>query len=456
MVEAELRGERTESIRIVTGARTTRRVSCLEVRKLPHARERLGSHNLLEESSEPVRTRASWSEGALRHRVLFYCQHLLGMGHLVRSAAIVDALAADFSVHFVIGGLPVAGFTLPPDIHVIQLPPLQSDPAFGLQACDSSATLQETKALRKDLLLGLLDSVAPNVLITELYPFGRKQFEFELIPLLERSQRRSEKPITVSSIRDVLVTKKDQLEHERRVCEIINKFYDLVLVHGDERLHRLEETFSSAAQLTCPLRYTGYVVQPEGRTAGSDSVCDEVLPRPTIVVSVGGGRSPQCYEFLTAVIRAAILLERRIPHYFRISAGPLVPPEIYANLETLVLTAGNVQLRRYTPSLGIHMKHAALSLSMAGYNTVMDIISAGVFALVLPVTSNQDREQSIRAAALEKLGVVEMLQREDLKPERLSVEIIRALEITPRRLSLNLQGARNTTLMLKEFIRRGK
>jgi hypothetical protein len=49
-----------------------------------------------------------------------------------------------------------------------------------------------------------------------------------------------------------------------------------------------------------------------------------------------------------------------------------------------------------------------------------------------------------------------MLRREDLKPERLSVEIVRALEITPRRLSLNLQGARNTTLMLKEFIRRGK
>jgi predicted glycosyltransferase len=93
---------------------------------------------------------------------------------------------------------------------------------------------------------------------------------------------------------------------------------------------------------------------------------------------------------------------------------------------------------------------------MAGYNTVMDIISAGVFALVLPVTSNQDREQSIRAAALEKLGVVQMLRREDLKPQRLSVEIVRALEITPRRLSLNLQGARNTTLMLKEFIRRRK
>jgi predicted glycosyltransferase len=386
---------------------------------------------------------------------MFYCQHLLGIGHLVRSAAILDAMAADFSVYFVMGGLPVDGFTLPPDIDVTQLPPLRSDDAFGLQVCDSSATLQETKALRRKLLLGVFDSVAPDVLITELYPFGRKQFEFELIPLLERSQRRSEKPITVSSIRDVLVTKKDQLEHERRVCEIINRFYDLVLVHGDERLHRLEETFSSAGHLTCPIRYTGYVVQPEG-PSGSDRVPDEALPRPTIVVSVGGGRSPQCYEFLTAVIRAAILLERRIPHYFRISAGPLVPPEIYADLETLVLTASNVQLRRYTPNLGIHMKHAALLLSMAGYNTVMDIISAGVFALVLPVTANQDREQSIRAAALEKLGVVEMLQPEDLKPERLSVEIVRALEITPKRLSLNFQGARNTTLILTEFIRRRK
>jgi predicted glycosyltransferase len=388
---------------------------------------------------------------------MFYCQYLMGMGHLVRSAAIVHALAVDFSVHFVTGGLPVAGFTLPGEIAVTQLPPLQSDPAFdGLQVCDSSASLQETQALRKDRLLDVFDSVVPDVLITELYPFGRKQFEFELIPLLERSQRQSEKPITVSSIRDVLVTKKNQLKHEERVCKIINRFYDLVLVHGDERLHRLEETFSSVGQLTCPLRYTGYVVQPEGRTTVSDSVRDEALPRPTIVVSVGGGRSPQCYELLTALMRAAILLERRIPHYFHVFAGPLVPPEIYADLEALARAASNVQLRRYTPSLGIYMKHAALSLSMAGYNTVMDIISAGIPALVLPVTSNEDREQSMRAAALQKFGAVEMLRTEDLKPERLAAAIVRALGITPKRLSLNFRGARNTALILTEFLRRRK
>jgi predicted glycosyltransferase len=185
-------------------------------------------------------------------------------------------------------------------------------------------------------------------------------------------------------------------------------------------------------------------------------VHDEALPHPTIVVSVGGGRSPQCYEFLTAVMRAAILLERRIPHYFHIFAGPLVPAETYADLEALALAAGNVQLRRYTPGLGIHMKHAALSLSMAGYNTVMDIISAGVPALVLPATSHENREQPMRAAALEKLGVVEILRPEDLKPERLAGEIVRALEITPRRLSLNFQGARNTVLILREFLRRQK
>src|SRR5215471_14076759 len=312
----------------------------MEAAELPHAYEAIG---FLEESREPVRT--SWRRGAPRHRVLFYCQHLMGMGHLVRSAAIVHALAADFSVHFVTGGLPVAGFTLPPEVHVTQLPPLQSDDAFdGLQVCGSSASLQETQCLRRERLLQVFDSVAPDVLITELYPFGRKQFEFELIPLLERSHRRSGEPITVSSIRDVLVTKKNQLRHEQRVREIINRYYDLVLIHGDERLHRLEETFSSAGQLTCPLRYTGYVVQPEDRPAGMESVRDGALARPIIVVSVGGGRSLQCHQLLTAVMRAAIQLEGRIPHHFRMFAGPLVPPEIYADLEAFARTTGNVQL----------------------------------------------------------------------------------------------------------------
>jgi hypothetical protein len=230
------------------------------------------------------------------------------------------------------------------------------------------------QALRKDRVLGVFDSVAPDVLITELYPLGRKQFEFELIALLERSQRQSEKPITVSSIRDVLITKKKQLRHEQRVCEIINRFYDLVLIHGNERLHRLEETFSSAGQLTCPLRYTGYVVQSEGRTMGSDSVLDEALPQPT---NRGERRGRQ----IAAVLRVPDGAEARCdstrtPHsplllHLRRTAGSA---EIYLAAlqqlaENVARRSGSVHRRGYAgtaiPILVTSAKRASTSAAMA-------------------------------------------------------------------------------------------
>jgi len=180
---------------------------------------------------------------------MFYCQHCVGFGHLVRSSAIVRAMARNFSVMFVTGGPSVTGFELPSDVDVMRLPEIQTNAEFEcLQVCDSKASLEETQALRTDLLIRAFDSFGPDALITELYPFGRKRFAFELIPLLDRARRKGRTAV-VSSVRDVLVAKKDEGRHEARVCKIINKYYHLVLVHGDERLQRLEETFPRVGDL---------------------------------------------------------------------------------------------------------------------------------------------------------------------------------------------------------------
>ncbi|HUY14913.1 MAG TPA: hypothetical protein VMX16_14965 [Terriglobia bacterium] len=92
-----------------------------------------------------------------------------------------------------------------------------------------------------------------------MFPFGRKRFSFELLPLLQSARSCQPAALVVSSVRDVLVKKPDQAKHEDRVCRLVNDYYDLVLVHGDERLFGLEETFSRVPDLRCEIRYTGYV-----------------------------------------------------------------------------------------------------------------------------------------------------------------------------------------------------
>ena len=60
-------------------------------------------------------------------RVLFYVQHLLGIGHLARASRIAAALAADgFQVTAVLGGAPVPGFP-GPGIGTLELPPRDID-----------------------------------------------------------------------------------------------------------------------------------------------------------------------------------------------------------------------------------------------------------------------------------------------------------------------------------------
>jgi len=387
-------------------------------------------------------------------RLMFYCQHLLGMGHLVRSTEIVRALAKEFSVLFVTGGEIPEGFRFPQNIDVFELIPLKSSPDFSnLLLCDMSWDLEETKAIRRELLLRTFDKFQPDVLVTEFFPFGRKQFSFELLPLLTRARARFPKTMIVSSIRDVLVNRTNQADHDSRACGVANDFYDLVLVHGDERFQKLQETFSRANDLKCPVVYTGYVVQDSKvPTTERNTSSPEMNSQPTIVVSNGSGKCSTGHRLLESTLRAAALLEDQIPHQFQVFAGPLIQDDAYERLKRIAAGASNVTLDRYTPDLPAHLRRADLSISMAGYNTIMDILSAGVRSLVYPVTGNADDEQLIRAAKLASMRVLGILGDNQLRPEELAKEIQESLRSKPVRILLNNAGAINSSASIRKHL----
>jgi len=93
-----------------------------------------------------------------------------------------------------------------------------------------------------------------------------------------------------------------------------------------------------------------------------------------------------------------------------------------------------------------------LSISMAGYNTVMDILTAGVRALVYPVTGNGDEEQSMRAGKLAAMGVLGVLEEDQFEPARLAQKIEDALLSKPFRIRFNGAGAVNSALLLKKYL----
>ena len=92
-----------------------------------------------------------------RSDVLFYVQHLLGIGHLRRAALIARALAdAGISVTLATGGMPVPGLATGGG-RVVQLPALRSrDESFSaLVDANGQEVDEDWKAARRDRLLSL-------------------------------------------------------------------------------------------------------------------------------------------------------------------------------------------------------------------------------------------------------------------------------------------------------------
>ncbi|MEM9923630.1 MAG: glycosyltransferase [Cyanobacteria bacterium P01_D01_bin.50] len=386
-------------------------------------------------------------------KLLFYCQHILGMGHLVRSMEIVRGLMQDFQICFINGGQIIKEFEIPDGIEVINLPAIKTDAEFKqLQAVDTSLSLAEVQEIRKNKLLELAESFQPDVLVIELFPFGRGKFSFELIPLLEKLQA-SYKPVKiVSSLRDIVVTKTNQEKYENKVCRLMNQYFDMLLIHGDSTFVALDESFSRVKDIQCETRYTGYVVQkppinPQLTNEDRKKIDDE---QPLILVSVGGGRFG--HELIDCVIASADILKQQIPHQIQVFTGPFAPEDKLQVWQKLTENKNNIQVSRYTRNLLSYMQKADLSISMSGYNTTLNVMTTGVRAMILPFKGNNDQEQRIRAGKLDSLGVVKMIDESDLIPEIFSTKMVDYLAQKPNKIKFDANGVENTAVLIKNLV----
>ena len=181
------------------------------------------------------------------YRVLFYVQHLLGIGHLRRAATITRALQrAGLSTTLVSGGHRITGVELA-GANFVQLDPVRAqDESFKtLVNVDGIVIDDAWKARRRDALQKVWRETKPHILMFELFPFGRRQMRFELLPLLDAALSDPDRPLIVSSVRDILVGQQKP-ERQAEMRDLIAKYFDRVLVHGDPGLIPFDRTFPFA------------------------------------------------------------------------------------------------------------------------------------------------------------------------------------------------------------------
>jgi predicted glycosyltransferase len=380
--------------------------------------------------------------------IVFYCQYVWGMGHLFRSIELAKALSGH-RVILAAGGREVA-VDLPGHVELVKLPELHMDERFTTLLAEApGASIAAVQRERAATLAAILERTGPQVFIVELYPFGRTAFGFELEPLLEAIRRGAYGRVrSVCSLRDVLVEKRDPAAYEARVLDALHRWFDLLLIHSDERLLPLDETFSRFADIRIPKVYTGFVAPRPDPESGRRLRGELGLQagEKLVIASCGGGRSG--YRLMSAALEACRRLRQR-PLHLEAFCGPFMSAAEYGELHAR--RAAGLGVQRFTPRLIDYLAAADLSISLGGYNTCMNLLATGVPALVLPYS--RQREQPLRVAKLKPYLPLEVLGAEDLAPERLAGAIEQGLTRGRRTAAaaLNLEGAAATARCLEAW-----
>lgn len=330
-------------------------------------------------------------------RILIVVTHLLGTGHLARALTLGRAFAAaGDNVTVVSGGLPVPHFDTA-GLALVQLPPVRSNGVdfTTLLTDDGTVAGPDHFERRRDTLMGTLERVAPDVMITELFPFGRRILRAEFAALLQAARERVARPVILSSIRDILAPPSKPAK-AAFADDMVAAFYDAVLVHADPELITLDRSWPVSDMLTQRLHYTGFVAPAPPAVAPQTG---EVL------VSAGGGSVGN--RVFAAACDAAV-----------ITPGTqwrcLVGGDEARRAAVRHKAPANLTVEAPRPDFRALLAGAAASVSMCGYNTAMDVLQTGVGAVLIPFDDGGEVEQGLRAQALRDLDGIAVLHQDTL------------------------------------------
>ncbi|MEQ8357498.1 MAG: glycosyltransferase [Kiloniellaceae bacterium] len=391
-----------------------------------------------------------------RYDVLLYVQHLLGIGHVRRAAVLARAFQrSGMKVVLVTGGLPVKGLGLE-EIEAVQLPPARSrDETFAVILDENDQPIDDAwKARRRALLLDVYRRCRPRVVMTELYPFGRRKMRFELEPLIDAARSEDPSVLIACSLRDIV----NRPECDKKAAWMVDRFtrqFDLLFVHGDPAFYRLEDSFPECTVMAERLHYTGYVteagrvadrVRAGDRARARDGTADPDQPGSgEVIVSAGGGAVGN------ALLRAALAARPLSPlsdASWRLLIGPNLPETEFRALSRAA--PAGVIVERARPDFAELLTRARLSISQGGYNTVMEILAAGLPGVVVPFAGGSETEQTHRAKVLAEHGLIAVVDEAGLTPDNLAEGIASALALgnADHRFRLSLDGAEETSRYL--------
>ncbi len=351
-------------------------------------------------------------------KVLVYSHDTFGLGNIRRMLAISQGLldhSSNLSILLVTGSPMIHSFRLSETgFDYLKLPCLNRNVEGQYGARSLGMETSDLVKLRSQMILAAAENFKPDVVVVDKKPFG---VEHELKSTLDwlRSRGKGKAALLLRDILDC-PTVTTRIWEKNNYFDAIERYYDRVLVVGSDKIFDVCKEYEFPNNIADKVKHCGYIKhQTKGTTA---SCSDHILPndKKLILVTPGGGEDG--FLLMDNYIRGLNEIKHCENFLSILVTGPEMPKFQRDIIQSAAKSYPNVLVKEFTNDLGSLIQQADLVVSMAGYNTVSEIVSMGKRAVVVPRTKPV-KEQWIRAKRFEKRGLLTSIHPDTLTPSNL-------------------------------------
>lgn len=386
-------------------------------------------------------------------RLLVYSHDTFGLGNIRRMLAIcqhVKASIRDLSILIVSGSPMLQSFRVEPGIDYIKLPCLKRTEWGELGVRFLGLEVSEIVRLRRELILATVMSYRPDVVFVDKKPDG---LAGELEPSLRHMKCSLSNTRIHLVLRDILDSSKATVDDwtHHGYFNILRWYYDDILVLGDRKIFDVSDEYQFPRGLREKVHHYGYVqreVPPRSRLEIRRDLGVEDA-ESLILVTTGGGEDG--YEILTASLTASRNLAKRLAVKTLLVTGPELSAD-KSRVIRRIARSRDLPVIEFTDDLMSYAHAADVVISMAGYNTICELLTLGKRSIVIPRVKPVE-EQRIRAERLAGLGAFRVILPNELTPQLLENALEEELQLAqngvPLSTSIDLGALPRITALLQ-------
>jgi predicted glycosyltransferase len=359
-------------------------------------------------------------------RILMYSQDSYGLGHLRRATNFANALVtqrADLSVLLVVDSPVAPFFDLQEHIDFVKLPTVVKVEAGVFRPGSLLTSYGLVKAMRSTVNREVLARFRPDVVLVDHMPGGANR---ELVPALRLLRSLDCPTRIVLGVRDIIDDPAVTCAVWQRegFYETLRRYYDAVLIYGAADVFPTAAKYQIDRALPGQVRYCGYVCNMDPvKDADHVRAKLDLGADPIIVVMAGGGAD--AFRLMQTYLDAVPLVNGAVRATTVMVTGPFMPEEQRKWIRERAREQ-SVQVRTSVSDSLSQLNAAELVVSMAGYNTVSEILRFRKRAVLVP-RLGPSAEQRMRATIFSQRGLVTMVDPRELSARRLAAAIVDTL-----------------------------